>query len=159
MFRYSLWSVDIKYSYSNRIHFLYTSIIGTIMSNSKRMVFAVIYNLLVIIWLKRFVDNAECFSFGTCIRRGYMTIMKNVFQILTEIISYRKHLKTLFENITSALKTFCCLEEFSPVNDEGSRLCFFREECAWRCEGLLQWSFTSLRPWWLQFKSLVHWIQ
>ena len=54
---------------------------------------------------------------------------------------------------------FCCLEGFSPVNYQESRLCFFREECAWRCEGLLQWSFTSLRPWWLQRKSLPHGIQ
>ena len=64
-----------------------------------------------------------------------------------------------FETITYAFKTFCCLKEFSEVNDEGSRLCFFRAECAWRCEGLLQWSFTSSRHWCLQLKSLPHGIQ
>ena len=59
------------------------------MSNSERMIFAVVYNLLVMLWLKHFADNAECFSFGTCIRRGHLSIKKNVFKKLTEMISYR----------------------------------------------------------------------
>ena len=104
MFRYSLWSVDIKYSHSNRIHFLYTSIIGSIMSNSKRMIFAVIYNLLVIIWLKHFVDNAECFSFRTCIRRGYLTIRK-------------MFLKTWPRWSATDIDKLCCTIKFETIHN------------------------------------------
>ena len=72
--------------------------------------------------MKGFVDNvlAECFSFGTCLRRGYLTIGKMFLKSwprwsATDIDKLCCTIK--FETITSAFKTFCCLEEFSPVND------------------------------------------
>ena len=105
--------------------------------------------------MKGFVDNADCLSFGTCLRRDYLTIGKMFLK------SWPRWSATDIDKLCSTIKfeTYCCLEEFSPWNDEGSQLCFFREECVWRCEGFLQLSFTSLRPWWLQLKSLPHGIQ